>query len=81
MKGKIIGFVLVILVWTDVSAQIRYNYNRKQNNELEINYSNPKEYVIANIEVLGSKFLDKNALISISGLKIGDKVKIPGPQC
>ncbi|MEQ9297681.1 MAG: POTRA domain-containing protein [Cyclobacteriaceae bacterium] len=78
MKGKIIGFVLVILVWTDVSAQIRYNYNRRQNNELEINYSNPKEYVIANIEVLGSKFLDKNALISISGLKIGDKIKIPG---
>ncbi len=78
MKGKIIGFVLVILVWTDVSAQIRYNYNRRQSNDIEINYSNPKEYVIANIEVLGSKFLDKNALISISGLKIGDKIKIPG---
>lgn len=78
MKGKIFGLLLVILVWTDVSAQIRYNYNRRQSNDLEINYSNPREYVIANIEVLGSKFLDKNALISISGLKIGDKIKIPG---
>ncbi len=78
MKSKILGLALVLLVWTDVSAQIRYNYNRRQSNDLEINYSNPKEYVIANIEVLGSKFLDKNALISISGLKIGDKIKIPG---
>ena len=32
------------------------------------------------IDVLGSKYLDKIALISISGLKIGDQITIPGMQ-
>src|SRR5690606_23397667 len=43
-----------------------------------LNYANPTEYTIAGIEVTGIEILDKNAMISISGLKVGDKVKIPG---
>jgi outer membrane protein insertion porin family len=44
----------------------------------EINYANPKEYTIAGIVVTGSQFLDPNSMISMSGLKVGDKIKIPG---
>src|SRR5689334_2415559 len=44
----------------------------------EINYGEPKEYEIADITVSGSRFLDPNALISISGLKVGDKIRVPG---
>src|SRR5688572_13798033 len=43
-----------------------------------LNYANPTEYTIAGIDVTGINVLDKNAMISISGLKIGDKIKIPG---
>lgn len=43
-----------------------------------LNYANPKEYVIGGIDVVGLKVLDKNAIISLTGLKVGDKVKIPG---
>jgi outer membrane protein insertion porin family len=43
-----------------------------------LNYANPAEYTIAGIEVSGINVLDKNAMISISGLKVGDKIKIPG---
>jgi outer membrane protein insertion porin family len=46
--------------------------------EGNLNYANPAEYTIAGIEVTGISVLDKNAMISISGLKIGDKIKIPG---
>jgi outer membrane protein insertion porin family len=41
-------------------------------------YSKPKEYTITSITVSGTKYLDKNTLISISGLEIGEKIIIPG---
>src|SRR6478735_8366457 len=43
-------------------------------------YANPQEYFIAGIEIAGLKVFDKNAMISLTGLKIGDKIKIPGDQ-
>ncbi|MBS1682361.1 MAG: outer membrane protein assembly factor BamA [Bacteroidetes bacterium] len=43
-----------------------------------LNYSTPTEYTIAGIEVVGLNILDKNAMISLTGLKIGDRIKIPG---
>ena len=46
--------------------------------ENNLNYASPTEYTIAGIEVTGLNVLDKNAMISISGLKVGDKIKIPG---
>jgi len=46
----------------------------------ELNYANPVEYYVAGIEVKGLNVLDKNALISLTGLKVGDKVKVPGDQ-
>jgi outer membrane protein insertion porin family len=44
----------------------------------ELDYANPKEYTIMGITVTGSQFLDPNSLISMSGLKVGDKIKVPG---
>lgn len=51
-----------------------------QNNALgfRFNYSDPDKYEIANITTSGTKFLDPNAIVSISGLKIGDVIKVPG---
>jgi outer membrane protein insertion porin family len=43
-----------------------------------VNYAAPKEYVVADIIVTGYQFLDPNSLISMSGIKVNDKVKIPG---
>jgi outer membrane protein insertion porin family len=43
-----------------------------------MNFSSPTEYTIAGIEIVGLNVLDKNAMISLTGLKIGDKIKIPG---
>ena len=41
-------------------------------------YSEPKEYEIGGVKVTGAEFSDENALINISGFKVGDKVKVPG---
>jgi outer membrane protein insertion porin family len=73
--------VLVLCATVDTWAQFR---RRDRSNpaatagDANLNYANPAEYIIAGIEVTGINVLDKNAMISISGLKIGDKIKIPG---
>lgn len=48
--------------------------------ETGIDYSNPKEYEIAEITITGTQFLQPNAMISVSGLKAGDRIRIPGEE-
>jgi len=70
---------LVIFLLTAFAAQAQFKVG-KQANKLNISYSNPQEYQIADIQVTGIQFLDPNALISITGLKVGDKIKVPGSE-
>ena len=44
-----------------------------------LQYSEPRDYEIGGIKVLGADFSDDNAIISIAGLQVGDKIRIPGP--
>ena len=44
----------------------------------EVDYGRPKEYEIAGITVEGAQNVDKNALMMISGLRVGNTVKVPG---
>ncbi len=43
-----------------------------------IDYSRSKDYFIAGVQVSGIKFIQKEVLISLSGLKIGNKITLPG---
>lgn len=62
-------------------AQVRFGQNRqRQAGDFSINYSSPREFEIVAIEVKGVQFLDNSALVSLSGLKVGDKIKIPGDE-
>ena len=45
---------------------------------LSLNYNNPKTYEIGGITISGVQYLDRNVLIMISGLAVGDKISIPG---
>lgn len=47
---------------------------------LEIDYSTPKEYTIGGITISGIQYLDANVLTMLSGLTVGDKIKIPGDK-
>ncbi len=49
----------------------------RDDDKIALSYANPREFEIADIEVIGLETLDKNAFISLSGLKVGDKVRIP----
>ncbi len=51
------------------------------NNSLEmLDWSKPKEYTIAGIEVECSEYTDKNIIRLLSGISVGDKVQIPGDK-
>jgi outer membrane protein insertion porin family len=41
-------------------------------------YSKPQEYEIGGIKVTGAQYSDENAVKAIAGLRVGDKIKIPG---
>ncbi len=47
---------------------------------IDLNYNQPTEYTLAGLTVSGTRFLDQNALITLSGLTVGEKIKIPGDK-
>lgn len=79
---RIYIFIISILIGFWAEAQIGFGRRNTTTTQdgLSINYSSPKEYEIADIKVEGVQFLDNNALISLSGLRVGDKIKIPGDE-
>ncbi|GAB4277249.1 MAG: POTRA domain-containing protein [Marinilabiliales bacterium] len=50
------------------------------NDNIDIDYNNPKKYEIGGITVSGIKYLDQNVLINLSGLSVGDVIEIPGEE-
>ncbi len=80
---KILIFLLLTFFLAEVHGQIRRRSRTQEpatTSSSGLNYANPREYTIADIEITGLRVLDKNALISLTGLKVGDKIKIPGDK-
>lgn len=76
----ILSFVFIFSLTTTNAQYVFGKRKNKKSDELSVNYSSPKEYEIASIKVEGIKYLDNNAIISLSGLRVGDKIKIPGDE-
>ena len=43
-----------------------------------LDYGDPREYIIEDVTISGIKFIQKEVLLSLSGLKKGNTVKLPG---
>ena len=71
--SKLLSLFLVIFSFQNIYTQEIKNKN--------VDYRKPKEYTIAEVTVSGVENLDKNILLSMSGLKPGDKITIPGEKC
>jgi outer membrane protein insertion porin family len=65
------GFLVLLLV-------LGYSVVYSQEKEEIIDYNTPEDYIIGGVSVSGVRFLDTNALVSISGLRKGQEVGIPG---
>lgn len=79
-RSALLGVLLYILGSYSASAQIlgRTRSLASALPETSFSYADPKEYSIADIQVTGSKYYDGTSMINISGLQVGDKIKIPG---
>ncbi len=77
---RVLLIIALLCVMADTWAQIRRRDRGTQPAETanKLNYVNPAEYTIAGIEVTGLRVLDKNAIVSLTDLRVGDKIKIPG---
>jgi outer membrane protein insertion porin family len=74
------GLLIFILGAYSASAQILGGTRSLSSAlpETSFSYADPKEYTIADIQVTGSQFYDGTSMINISGLQVGDKIKVPG---
>jgi outer membrane protein insertion porin family len=71
-----------ILNWQNAHSQIglkRQPIGTSATPAFKLNYAQPTEYEIGDVVLTGTKFLDATSLLSITGLKQGDRVRIPGP--
>ena len=44
---------------------------------IEVDYSNPKSYIVGGVNITGLKYLSADQLISVLGFREGDSVTIP----
>jgi len=74
LKLRLTAITLLLLQFTSF-GQIRLGDDLS-----EIDYSNPREYIIGGVTVTGVQYLDHNVLIMLSGLQVADRIEIPGDK-
>lgn len=81
MKNFFIIIFFSILCFKGFSQSrptLRTSTSSTDNDKKELDYLNPKEFVIGGINVTGVVFLDKSVLITISKLEVGERIMVPG---
>lgn len=77
-KLKMLKYLLSLIIVLNFLPLFAQNSDSTKLNIID--YSDPKEYTLAGVKVTGVQFLDKKALISMSGLVIGKKITVPGEE-
>jgi outer membrane protein insertion porin family len=80
MRRVFLFFLMASCFMAEAQFRKRQQQQTLPLDENGLNYANPQEYTIGGIDITGLNVLDKNALISLSGLRVGDKIKIPGDK-
>ncbi|MCC5935723.1 MAG: BamA/TamA family outer membrane protein [Lunatimonas sp.] len=82
MKKFSIIVCLLLLTVGMSEAQIRLGQSRfatqRPTNILDLDYSKPKKFRIAEIQAVGLSTLDETAIISLAGLRVDDEISVPG---
>jgi outer membrane protein insertion porin family len=68
--------LFIVLLFISVKMFSQETENDSIN--FSIDYSNPQEYTIADIDVQGIRYLDTQVLTQVSGLSVGDRIVVPG---
>ncbi len=67
------SFIAILLTLMSLSLNA-------QEKEQIVDYMRSDEYIIGGVSVSGVRYLDANALIGISGLRVGQEITIPGDE-
>ncbi len=46
----------------------------------EVDYSNPADYTVGGVKIEGNTYLGRDQIMQLSGIRVGEKVTIPGDQ-
>ena len=76
--NKLIVCLMIFLLGISNQAEAQDTSLIKQ--YIQLDYNKPAEYVIASIETIGNKYIDKNLIILQSNLSFNQKIKIPGNE-
>ncbi len=77
--GFAVKYSIILLLFFFFLAHAKGQITFGDDNDL-IDYSHPKEYKIGGITVSGVQHLDQKILVMLSGLAVGDKIKVPGEE-
>jgi outer membrane protein insertion porin family len=79
MKQLLFIFCFVFLGSSVSFAQITLpNSTNRSPLQEDFSYLRPQEYVIGGVKVTGTEYLDKEVLITISKLNVGNRIEVPG---
>ena len=78
MRKLFIVLGIALCVVRLAEGQVRYGVNAGQG--VQIDYTNPKVFEIADIKFTGLNVLEERALVSFTGIKVGDRIPIPGRE-
>ena len=67
-----------IVVIFSITSLICSNLFAQDSLQFFIDYTKPKEFVLSNVNIVGTKFVNKSNILDITSLKINQKIKIPG---
>ncbi|HNQ36442.1 MAG TPA: POTRA domain-containing protein, partial [Prolixibacteraceae bacterium] len=75
MRKKVLPILFLLLVGvTGVRGQVA------DSTLFSVYYSSPKKLTIAGIEISGIRYLDRDVLIQLSGLAVGQEIDVPGEE-
>lgn len=69
--SKFLGILLIFFPTLVLAQEI------PSSNGVVVDYEKPQSYIIGGIDVRGVKFIGKNQIIAISGLRIGQEITVP----
>ena len=81
--NKVFFAILFSVISTAALAQVNGSQQPALSKSIpadSLSYLNPKDYIIGGVTVSGTKYLDKDVLLTISKLNKGDRINLPGEQ-
>ena len=75
-QSKMLKYIILIITVIILSSNYSIAQDTTQYNFVD--YTQPKEYILSKVNIIGTKYVNKSNIIDISGLKNNQIIKVPG---